>query len=53
MFEAARDGLLGYGGHHAAGGFAVSDEQVHTLPEMLGDMAFQKLSTVLPEEEGF
>ncbi len=35
MFEAAGDALLYYGGHHAAGGFAVSDEGVHTLGESL------------------
>ncbi len=35
MFETASDSLLGFGGHHAAGGFAVSDEQVHTLGNSL------------------
>ncbi len=33
MFENSDDALLYFGGHHAAGGFAVSDEKVHSLGE--------------------
>ncbi len=36
-FEAAGNALLYFGGHSAAGGFAVSDEQVHTLGKALSD----------------
>jgi single-stranded-DNA-specific exonuclease len=35
MFNAAGDALLYYGGHNSAGGFAVSDESVHTLSKEL------------------
>jgi single-stranded-DNA-specific exonuclease len=35
MFKVSGDALLYYGGHHAAGGFAVSDESVHTLSDKL------------------
>jgi len=35
MFEAASADLLGFGGHHAAGGFAVGDDGVHTLGDTL------------------
>jgi single-stranded-DNA-specific exonuclease len=35
IFENAGDALLFYGGHDAAGGFAVSDEKVHTIANVL------------------
>ncbi|MCD5384428.1 MAG: single-stranded-DNA-specific exonuclease RecJ [Candidatus Pacebacteria bacterium] len=35
MFQAVGDALLYFGGHHAAGGFAVDDEYIHTLGEAL------------------
>lgn len=35
LFAKAGDSLLEFGGHHASGGFSVSHEMVHTLPERL------------------
>lgn len=35
IMEGARDALLTFGGHHASGGFSVSHEAIHTLPEAL------------------
>jgi len=37
MFEEAGESILYFGGHHAAGGFAVSDESIHTLGESLNN----------------
>lgn len=37
IMRAADDALLGYGGHHAAGGFSVDDTGVHTLHQALHD----------------
>ncbi len=33
IFNASKDALLYYGGHHAAGGFAVSDDGIHSLSD--------------------
>lgn len=35
LFAKAGDALLEFGGHHASGGFSVSHEMVHSLPERL------------------
>ncbi len=35
MFKSAGDKLLHYGGHNAAGGFAVSEDNIHTLSAIL------------------
>jgi single-stranded-DNA-specific exonuclease len=35
LFAKAGDALLEFGGHHASGGFSVSHEHVHALPERL------------------
>lgn len=35
LMEGARTSFLTCGGHHASGGFSVSHEQIHTLPEAL------------------
>lgn len=37
-----RGALLACGGHECAGGFSVSHEQVHILPEVFGEIAEQK-----------
>ena len=39
MFAKAGDALIEFGGHHASGGFSVSREAVHTLPERLTEAA--------------
>jgi len=35
LFAKAGDALIEFGGHHASGGFSVSRDAVHTLPERL------------------
>lgn len=35
LMEAAAEHFIEYGGHHASGGFAVSDSAIHTLPTSL------------------
>ncbi|HEU4677662.1 MAG TPA: single-stranded-DNA-specific exonuclease RecJ [Candidatus Paceibacterota bacterium] len=35
LMELAKDAFITFGGHHASGGFSVSDERIHTLPEAL------------------
>ncbi len=35
IMEATPSSFLTFGGHHASGGFSVSHEQIHTLPEAL------------------
>jgi len=39
LFAKAGDALIEFGGHHASGGFSVSHEAVHTLPERLAAAA--------------
>lgn len=39
LFQKAGDALLEYGGHAASGGFSVSHEAVHTLPDILAEAA--------------
>lgn len=46
LMEAAPDSFLTFGGHHASGGFSVSHEQIHTLPEAL-IAAYESLDTQL------
>lgn len=41
LFQAARDSLVEFGGHAASGGFSVSHEAVHGLPEALTQAAQQ------------
>lgn len=41
LFAKAGDALLEFGGHHASGGFSVSREMVHTLPERLVQAALE------------
>ncbi len=42
LMEAAPEAFLGFGGHHALGGFSVADDKIHTLVETLNN-AFVKL----------
>lgn len=35
IMEKAKEAFLGYGGHHGAGGFSVSDDTIYTLSEIL------------------
>jgi len=35
IMEQAADAFLAFGGHHASGGFSVSHDAIHTLPETL------------------
>lgn len=35
IMQAAKDSFLEYGGHHFSGGFSVSDEHIHNLPNNL------------------
>lgn len=44
LFAAAGDALLTYGGHHGAGGFAVSDTAIHTLGERFNS-AYEEVHT--------
>jgi single-stranded-DNA-specific exonuclease len=41
LFTKARDAFEEYGGHHASGGFTVAAEAVHSLPEVLKQVASQ------------
>ncbi len=47
MFKSAGDALLHYGGHSAAGGFAVSEENIHNLSDNLN-----KAIEIIEKEEG-
>ncbi len=51
LMERARETFLTFGGHHASGGFSVSHEHIHTLPEALVS-AYQSLDAdgYLPKE---
>lgn len=49
LFTKAGDVLIEFGGHHASGGFSVSHEAVHTLPEKLKEAAAQM--ELIPESE--
>jgi len=53
LFTAAKDSFEEFGGHHASGGFSVSHEAVHTLPEALTQAmaALSVESTREPEVE--
>lgn len=44
LFMAAPEAFTEYGGHAASGGFSVSHESVHTLPERLADAAVDLLA---------
>lgn len=46
IMEGAHNSFLTFGGHHASGGFSVSHEQIHTLPEALMS-AYDALDTEL------
>lgn len=35
LMEISSDAFLGFGGHHASGGFSVDHEQIHTLADIL------------------
>lgn len=37
LMEHAKDSFIEFGGHHAAGGFAVHEDRIHTLGESLND----------------
>lgn len=50
LFSEAKDALLEYGGHAFSGGFSVSHEAVHTLPEAL-EKAAGNLSVKATEEK--
>jgi len=50
IMEEASDSLIKFGGHHAAGGFAVSEKNIHTLPEIL-QVAYEKVSQEELKEE--
>lgn len=45
LFAKAGESLLEFGGHHASGGFSVSHEHVHTLPERLAQAANELADT--------
>ena len=47
LFRASADVLLESGGHHASGGFSVSPEHVHTLPEVFAE----RIKTIHTEEK--
>lgn len=50
LFSKASESLIEFGGHHASGGFSVSHEHVHTLPEVLSRAA-EELQTVAKDRE--
>ncbi len=45
LMEAVSDHLLGFGGHHMAGGFEVDDIKIHTLSKEMND-AYKRVSDV-------
>ena len=47
LFRASADILIESGGHHASGGFSVSNEQVHTLPQVFRE----RMKTIKREEK--
>ncbi len=50
LMEGARDSFITFGGHHASGGFSVSHDNIHTLPEALMQaIELQGDSVFLPE----
>jgi len=49
LMEKAKDSLLQFGGHKLAGGFAVSNENIHTLEEVLNN-AYEEVKDVYEEE---
>jgi len=50
LMEGAKDAFLTFGGHHASGGFSVSHENIHTLPEtLIRTIEVQGDSVFLPE----
>jgi single-stranded-DNA-specific exonuclease len=52
LFSAARNAFLEFGGHHAAGGFSVSHEKVHTIQKdlELASRSLWKSSELVGEE---
>lgn len=52
IMEGAREHLLGFGGHHASGGFSVSHEHIHTLPEVLA-RAYEMCGSEAREEVAY
>ncbi len=49
LMEAVRDSFLGFGGHHASGGFSVHEDKIHTLVDVLNE-AFEKSKNALEDE---
>ncbi|MFZ2886429.1 MAG: single-stranded-DNA-specific exonuclease RecJ [Minisyncoccia bacterium] len=49
LFAKAGDALIEFGGHRASGGFSVSFENVHTLPEILATAAREMEATTVSE----
>jgi single-stranded-DNA-specific exonuclease len=50
LFTHARESFEEFGGHHASGGFSVSHDAVHTLPEVLARAAEELSSQSVPKE---
>ncbi|MAZ29658.1 single-stranded-DNA-specific exonuclease RecJ [bacterium] len=50
LMETATEQFLEYGGHHASGGFSVSDTQIHTLPTALVEAYQAHSDEVLVDE---
>ena len=48
IMEQAKDSFLTFGGHHASGGFSVSHDAIHTLPEAL--VAAHAMHSATPHE---
>lgn len=51
LFTKASDSFEEFGGHHASGGFSVSHDSVHTLPEKLAAAMRELESSSIPKEE--
>jgi len=51
LFSKAADAFEEFGGHHASGGFTVTSESVHTLPEVLKQVAAQMGPPKVQEEK--
>jgi single-stranded-DNA-specific exonuclease len=51
IMEGAREAFLAFGGHHASGGFSVSHEAIHTLPEALIEAQGKLAGTVESDTE--
>ncbi len=53
LMEKIKDVFLEYGGHHGAGGFSVSHENIHTLEQKLNEAYIELQKEKISEPENF